>query len=102
MVFTDGCPSAVPTGHREDQLLGVTSGIEKKKNRNEFRDIIRPRYEIHTTHCPVCPIRLEGRDYLNVHNCNNCLGTIVCWMPSRWRNAVLRTATIYIYISINK
>ena len=29
--------------------LGFSSGIEKK-SRNEVRDLIRPNYEIHTTH----------------------------------------------------
>ena len=26
---------------------------EEENSRNEDRDIIRPNYEIHTTHCPV-------------------------------------------------
>ena len=30
VVFTNGCPSGVPAGSREDPLLGFASGIETK------------------------------------------------------------------------
>ena len=54
-------PSVAPAGSREDPLLGFTSGIEKKRIVMKFRGLIRPNYEIYTTHCPFDPLdKKEG------------------------------------------
>ena len=95
VVFTNRCPNLMPAGFREDpcstvqargcvflpmgvrawrllahtrtHCLDLPQEWRKRENRNEFRDLIRPNYEMYTTHCPVRPTRQEGRNYLNVH-----------------------------------